>query len=81
MTDVRYVIDPVCGMTISHDEAPFSREHGGTLYYLCSVECRLKFEADADAYAAVHRLAPEGWGLTPHPPSVVEQFRPRQEPG
>ena len=70
------VIDPVCGMTIRTAQAPFSREHAGETYYLCSIECRAKFDADAAAYVAAARLQLPGWGETPHPDSVVEQFRP-----
>lgn len=69
------VIDPVCGMTISADQAPHQREHSGATWYLCSMECCLKFDADADAYVTVARLGLPGWGKTPHPESVIEQFR------
>ena len=70
-----HVIDPVCGMTIARAEAPFHREHAGAEYYLCSVECTLRFEADSAAYVAAARLDLPGWGRTPHPPAIVEQFR------
>ena len=69
------VIDPVCGMTISADRAPHQREHSGATWYLCSMECSLKFDADAIAYIAAARLDLPGWGQTPHPESVIEQFR------
>ena len=69
------VIDPVCGMTISIMQAPYFREHSGATWYLCSSECCLKFDADADAYIAAARLDLPGWGRTPHPESVIEQFR------
>jgi YHS domain-containing protein len=74
MTSNRDVIDPVCGMTISMSQAPFNRLHGNSTYYFCSAECTFKFEADADAYVAVARLNLPGWGETPHPPAIVEQF-------
>lgn len=80
MRDDARVIDPVCGMTITVAQAPHARDHGGVTYYLCSVERRLKFEADAEAYAAAARSDLPGWGLTPHPEAVIEQFR-RQEGG
>jgi len=70
------VIDPVCGMTISRSRAPVIRAHGDATFYLCSVQCAAKFDADADAYAAVSRLDLPGWGQTPHPESVTKQFRP-----
>ena len=75
VTSEENVIDPVCGMTISRLQAPFTREHGGTVYHLCSAECLGKFDRDGEAYAATARLQLPGWGETPHPESVVEQFR------
>jgi YHS domain-containing protein len=69
------VIDPVCGMTIGRGQAPFTRVHTTSVYYLCSIECSKKFDADADAYAAVAGLQLPGWGMTPHPEYVVKQFR------
>lgn len=79
MTSHERVVDPVCGMTITTIEAPYSREHGGTTYYLCSAMCHQRFVLDADAYATVARLGLPGWGQTPHPPGIVEQFR-RDDP-
>ena len=73
--ETHHVIDPVCGMTISIAEAPHVREHAGSNWYLCSIECCLKFDADAPAYVAAARLDLPGWGMTPHPESVREQFR------
>lgn len=75
MTLSATVIDPVCGMTIGATQAPFTREHAATTYYLCSVECASKFDADGDAYATAADLQLPGWGLTPHPESVIKQFR------
>jgi YHS domain-containing protein len=75
MTLAENVIDPVCGMTIGRTRAPFTREHSTTTYYLCSIECASKFDADGDAYAAAAALQLPGWGLTPHPESVTRQFR------
>jgi YHS domain-containing protein len=69
------VIDPVCGMTMPRQAAPLEKEHGGETFYLCSVECGLKFDADADAYAAAAKLNLPGWGGTPHPANIVKQFR------
>ena len=73
-------IDPVCGMTITVTQAPHQRVHAGATYYLCSIACALRFDADADAYATVARLDLPGWGHTPHPPAVVEQFRSTTDP-
>ena len=75
MTSHDHVIDPVCGMTIARFQAPYTREHAGGTYYLCSAICTERFEVDADAYIAVARLDLPGWGQTPHPPAIVEQFR------
>ena len=75
MSDSSKVIDPVCGMTLHVSEAPYSCEHADRVWYLCSVECRFKFDADRDAYIAASRLDLPGWGRTPHPESIVEQFR------
>lgn len=79
MTLQERVIDPVCGMTIGQSQAPFTREHGTSIYYLCSIECAKKFDVDADAYAAVAGLQLPGWGMTPHPENVVKQFRSNPE--
>lgn len=75
------VIDPVCGMTISKSRAPVVKAHGESTFYLCSVECGAKFDADADAYAVVSRLGLPGWGETPHPESITKQFRPGGDGG
>ncbi|HEY5022267.1 MAG TPA: hypothetical protein VII30_07240 [Gemmatimonadaceae bacterium] len=80
MTPAENVIDPVCGMTITTAIAPFMREHNGGIFHLCSLDCATKFDADADAYAAVARLNLPGWGLTPHPESVTKQFREQPNP-
>lgn len=37
------VIDPVCGMTVPLDDAPFTLEHDGTTYAFCSAGCRRVF--------------------------------------
>jgi len=76
MSAYEHVIDPVCGMTITKTQAPFSRDHQTVTYYLCSKECAARFDADGEAYVATARLGLPGWGETPHPDSVVEQFRP-----
>ena len=81
MNSLDDVIDPVCGMTISRSSAPVIKAHGDVTFYLCSVECAAKFDADADAYAAVSRLDLPGWGMTPHPERVTKQFRPGGDGG
>lgn len=69
------VIDPVCGMTIDRQKAPFERQHRGETFYLCSTECAKRFDVDGDAYVATARLNLPGWGKTPHPENVVKHFR------
>jgi YHS domain-containing protein len=76
MNSSETVIDPVCGMAIKKSRAPVTREHGGVTFHLCSMECAAKFDADAEAYAAVSRLDLPGWGKTPHPDHVTKRFRP-----
>jgi YHS domain-containing protein len=41
--------DPVCGVTMSTDNAK-SAVHDGDVFYFCSTECREKFEAAPHAY-------------------------------
>jgi YHS domain-containing protein len=79
MNPAEDVVDPVCGMTIRRRAAPLIREHGQETFYLCSVECGVKFDGDADAYIAASRLQSPGWGKTPHPANVVKQFRKIEE--
>jgi P-type Cu+ transporter len=46
------VLDPVCGMTISPDQAVGHIEHKGRSYYFCSQSCLEQFEADPDRFLA-----------------------------
>ena len=46
------VLDPVCGMTISPDEAVGHVEHAGQTYYFCSESCVEQFRADPAAFLA-----------------------------
>ena len=66
MSSRQTTIDPVCGMTISIEEA-LIREYNGEIYHLCSQLCASRFDEDAAAYVAVSRLGLEGWGRTPRP--------------
>jgi xanthine dehydrogenase accessory factor len=36
-------IDPVCGMTVAHDDSARPVEHDGTIYYFCCAGCRRSF--------------------------------------
>jgi xanthine dehydrogenase accessory factor len=44
------VLDPVCGMTVSADDAHFPVEHSGTTYYFCCAGCSQSFAADPARY-------------------------------
>ena len=51
------VLDPVCGMTISPDDAVGHVDHKGRTYYFCSQSCLDQFRANPDAFLA-ERPAP-----------------------
>jgi P-type Cu+ transporter len=44
------VLDPVCGMTISPEDAVGHLEHHGRTYYFCNESCLEKFKADPKRY-------------------------------
>ena len=44
------VLDPVCGMTISPEDAAGTHKHRGTLYHFCNPGCLEKFKADPERY-------------------------------
>ena len=46
------VLDPVCGMTISPDDAVGHAEYAGQTYYFCNPSCLEKFKADPARYVA-----------------------------
>ncbi len=52
--------DPVCGMEVSEDEAPFSAEYKGKTYPFCSKSCRDRFLQDPERYVAPAGGAAEG---------------------
>ena len=39
-------IDPVCGMEVEIEGAPYTVEHQGMTYYFCSKGCMLEFQDD-----------------------------------
>jgi Cu+-exporting ATPase len=43
--------DPVCGMTVSKDNAPAKEAYKGHTFYFCSDACKEKFEQSPDKYA------------------------------
>jgi xanthine dehydrogenase accessory factor len=44
------VLDPVCGMTVTADDAHFPVEHAGTTYWFCRAACSQAFAADPAQY-------------------------------
>lgn len=48
------VKDPVCGMMIDSDTAPYHVAHEDHTHYFCSKNCRDKFQADRAAYGDLH---------------------------
>lgn len=42
--------DPVCGMTLSEERAPFRYEYKGVMYYFCGEGCKERFEHDPEKY-------------------------------
>jgi Cu+-exporting ATPase len=49
--------DPVCGMSVT-ESSPHRAEHDGRPYWFCSANCRAKFLADPDRYAAAAPVRP-----------------------
>lgn len=42
--------DPVCGMDVDTDQAKFTAEHDGQVYFFCSRGCMLDFADDPPRY-------------------------------
>lgn len=47
-----FVMDLVCGMEITPDDAKFSSEYKGKTYYFCSESCKTHFDDNPEKYAA-----------------------------
>ena len=45
-------LDPVCGMTVTAEDAAGTVEHEGTTYYFCCDGCATRFRADPERYLA-----------------------------
>jgi YHS domain-containing protein len=45
-----FVMDLVCGMELSLEEAKFSAEYKGETYYFCSENCKEHFQKNPDMY-------------------------------
>ena len=74
------VVDPVCGMTISPDDAVGHVEHQGQTYYFCNDSCLEQFREDPDRFLSPASARPavstSGEWTCPMHPEVV-----RSEPG
>jgi Cu+-exporting ATPase len=46
-------IDPICGMTVTKENAACSYEYKGKIYYFCAASCRDEFIAAPDKYATI----------------------------
>lgn len=44
--------DPVCGMQIDEAGAAGQSDYQGETYYFCSAQCKEKFDADPERFAA-----------------------------
>jgi len=56
------VIDPVCGMNVSPDEAAGKRQHQGETYYFCSQGCAAKFRDNPERYLKPKEAMPPAAG-------------------
>lgn len=64
-SEVRSVVDPVCGMTVDPETSQHRSDYRGNAYHFCSAGCRTKFEAAPQQYlekstATQHADVPEG---------------------
>lgn len=52
------VVDPVCGMTITPEDAAGTHTYQGTKYYFCNPSCLAKFQADPERYVQPSEASP-----------------------
>jgi P-type Cu+ transporter len=52
------VLDPVCGMTISPEDAVGTHTHRGITYHFCNPGCLEKFKADPESYLTPAKKEP-----------------------
>ena len=57
------VLDPVCGMTISPDDAVGTAAHRGQTYYFCAESCLEQFKADPERFLDPKRREADAAGL------------------
>jgi Cu+-exporting ATPase len=43
-------LDPVCGMTVTKEEAACSYDYNGKTYYFCAASCKDDFATNPDKY-------------------------------
>lgn len=43
--------DPVCGMTVSKENAPAKESYKGHTFFFCSEGCKTQFDKNPDKYA------------------------------
>jgi Cu+-exporting ATPase len=73
------VRDPVCGMIISPETAPFALAHHGTTYHFCAKSCHDRFAAAPEQFLAplpAKEVAPAPTGTTytcPMHPEVIAE--------
>jgi len=53
------VLDPVCGMTITRDEAVGNVEYRGETYYFCNESCLERFKESPESYVGGQKPAPK----------------------
>jgi Cu+-exporting ATPase len=47
------MVDPVCGMAVQPESAAAAWEHGGHVYYFCSVGCMERFREDPERFLSM----------------------------
>src|SRR5262249_46224235 len=52
------MVDPVCGMTVSAEDAAGTYTYSGTTYHFCNRGCLEKFKADPERYLQPRRAQP-----------------------
>ena len=48
--------DPVCGMIVSEEKAPFSSEYGEKTFYFCGLGCKRRFDKDPEKYTSGEKV-------------------------
>jgi len=43
-------LDPVCGMTVTKENAACSYDYNGKTYYFCAASCKDEFSSNPDKY-------------------------------